>query len=177
LSTQRSMRIHLSVAIALSVVSAPLRFEVLETALLLLLVGLVFSMELLNTALEACVDLCSPNHHPLAKRAKDVSATAVLVLAITAIVLFLVLFERQWPLLYNTWPTWTKPMALAACSWALATAEWAWFRHHWAALPSRIVAVLLWQGNLAYVHNVAFWGLGLCLLLLSGHQKKATFKA
>jgi len=45
----------------------------------LLLILVVLSLELLNTALEAVVDLSSPTYHPLAKAAKDTAAAAVLV--------------------------------------------------------------------------------------------------
>ncbi|GEM82466.1 diacylglycerol kinase [Meiothermus hypogaeus] len=47
----------------------------------LLLIALVLGLELLNTALEALVDLVSPNYHPLAKAAKDVAAASVLIVS------------------------------------------------------------------------------------------------
>ena len=56
----------------------------------LLACGLVLVSELLNTVVEAIVDLVSPDHHPLAARAKDVSAGAVLVAAATAVAVGLV---------------------------------------------------------------------------------------
>lgn len=56
----------------------------------LLVCGLVLVTELINTVLEAIVDLVSPGHHPLAARAKDVSAGAVLVAAATAVAVGLV---------------------------------------------------------------------------------------
>nr|WP_256488025.1 diacylglycerol kinase [Deinococcus sp. HSC-46F16] len=52
---------------------------------LLLACGLVLSAELLNTALEAVVDLASPEWHPLAKVAKDAAAGAVLVASLGAL--------------------------------------------------------------------------------------------
>ncbi len=59
----------------------------------LLLVALVLGLELLNTALEAVVDLASPNFHPLARAAKDIAASGVLVVrgigALIGILLFL----------------------------------------------------------------------------------------
>ncbi len=51
-----------------------------------LTIGGVMAMEAVNTAIEALVDLVSPAFHPLAKKAKDVAAGAVLILAIMAIV-------------------------------------------------------------------------------------------
>jgi len=58
----------------------------------LLLIALVLGLELLNTALEAVVDLVSPNFHPLAKAAKDVAAAGVLVVSGIAALIGVLLF-------------------------------------------------------------------------------------
>ncbi len=52
----------------------------------IIVIGLVSALELLNSSLEAVVDLAQPNHHELAKAAKDLAAAAVLVGAVTAAV-------------------------------------------------------------------------------------------
>jgi diacylglycerol kinase (ATP) len=71
-----------------------------EWALVALAVGLVWSLELANTAIEAVVNLVSPEYHPLAGRAKDVAAGAVLVGAIAALVVGVLVFgPRVWALL------------------------------------------------------------------------------
>jgi len=57
----------------------------------LLLIALVLSLELLNTALEALTDLASPVYHPLAKRAKDTAAAAVLLASLLALLVGLYL--------------------------------------------------------------------------------------
>lgn len=64
---------------------ALLRLAPLAWAVLALAIGLVLTAELLNTALEAVVDLVSPQEHPLAKQAKDVAAAAVLVASLAAL--------------------------------------------------------------------------------------------
>lgn len=56
-----------------------------EWVAVVLSVGAVWGAELLNTAIEAVVDLVSPEYHPLAGRAKDVAAGAVLVVALAAL--------------------------------------------------------------------------------------------
>jgi len=61
-----------------------LRFGPLSWALVALAIALVVTAELLNTALEAVVDLVSPEEHPLAKRAKDIAAAGVLVASLGA---------------------------------------------------------------------------------------------
>ncbi|TYZ11525.1 diacylglycerol kinase family protein [Hymenobacter lutimineralis] len=63
-----------------------------EWALVALAVGLVWSLELVNTAIEAVVNLVSPEYHPLAGRAKDVAAGAVLVGAVAALAVGLLVF-------------------------------------------------------------------------------------
>lgn len=82
--TQRNARIHLAVTVAVIGVGAWLRLELQEWALLTMAASLVWVSELLNTALEALVDLVSPDPHPLARVAKDVSAAAVLIAAFAA---------------------------------------------------------------------------------------------
>ncbi|WP_110885206.1 diacylglycerol kinase [Deinococcus yavapaiensis] len=56
---------------------------------ILLTCALVLSLELVNTAIEALVDLASPELHPLAKVAKDVAAAAVLIASIFAVIVAL----------------------------------------------------------------------------------------
>jgi diacylglycerol kinase len=62
-----------------------------EWAILALTIGLVWTAEFINTALEATVDLASPDIHPLARIGKDVGAAAVLVAAILSVVIGLLI--------------------------------------------------------------------------------------
>ena len=64
----------------------------LEWALLALAVAGVWTAELLNTAIEALTDLASPAWHPLAGKAKDVAAGAVLLAALGALVVGALVF-------------------------------------------------------------------------------------
>lgn len=86
LRTQRNARIHVVVAVIVALLAFWLRLDVLRSAILALTIGAVFVAELLNTALEALVDILSPDYHDAAKIAKDVSAGAVLVLGLTSVV-------------------------------------------------------------------------------------------
>lgn len=67
------------------VFSAIARLTGVEVLLLCLAVALVVLAELLNSAIEAVVDLVSPGPHPLAKAAKDVGGAAVLVAIVTGL--------------------------------------------------------------------------------------------
>lgn len=63
-----------------------------DWALLALTIGAVWTAELMNTAVESIVDLVSPEFHPLAGRAKDVAAGAVLLASVAAVVVGLLVF-------------------------------------------------------------------------------------
>ena len=95
LRTQRNMRLHVDAAMlvarrrACSSASTRLEFVAMVFA-----ISLVFVTELLNTAIEAAVDVATERYDPLAKIAKDVAAGAVLVAAINALIVgYLVFFE------------------------------------------------------------------------------------
>jgi diacylglycerol kinase len=80
--TQRNMRFHVVAGAAVVVLGAVLHLSAVEWALLLLCITSLLVAEMGNTLIELLVDLVSPGYHPLAKRVKDVSAGAVLVMAI-----------------------------------------------------------------------------------------------
>jgi diacylglycerol kinase (ATP) len=84
--TQRHMRVHLYVTLIVVLGALMLNMRMREILVLLFMVTFVLVAEMFNSAIEAVVDLVSPNYHPLAKFAKDISAGAVLVTTIMAIV-------------------------------------------------------------------------------------------
>ena len=98
--TQRHMRLHAGIGLLAALCGVALGLGPAEWAVLLLTITAVLVLELLNTVIEAVVDLASPHHHPLAKVAKDVSAGAVLVAAIGSVAVGAALFlPRIWRLL------------------------------------------------------------------------------
>jgi diacylglycerol kinase (ATP) len=97
--TQRNAWIHAIVTMLVVGMACWLRLGTLQWAVLLLTIALVWTAEFINTALEAVVDLASPQNHPLAKVGKDVGAAAVLIAALTSILIGLLvigppLFEK-----------------------------------------------------------------------------------
>lgn len=99
--TQRNVRIQFVIAALVAILAAWLHVPLRDGVLLALVIGLVIAGELANTALETVVNLVSPEHHELARIAKDVSAAAVLCLSLTAAVvgacvLLPALLERTW---------------------------------------------------------------------------------
>ncbi|MFY0545086.1 diacylglycerol kinase [Brevibacillus sp. H7] len=83
--TQRNMQIHVVVAVLVLLAAWWLRIPRGDVLLVFFSIALVLSLELVNTALEAAVDLASPDWHPKAKAAKDASAGAVLVAAVLSV--------------------------------------------------------------------------------------------
>ncbi len=102
LRTQRNARIHIAVGAAACGLAAWLGVTRAEWAILIFTIALVIILEGLNTAIEAAVDLASPNIHPLAKAAKDLAAGMVLVAAIaSAAVGLLILGPGLWNRLFH----------------------------------------------------------------------------
>jgi len=92
LRTQRNVRFHVVAALLTTLLGVFLRLSALEFAFLFVAITSVFIAEMFNTGIELCVDLVTPEYHPLAKTAKDVAAGAVLVSAILAVIIGLFVF-------------------------------------------------------------------------------------
>lgn len=98
--TQQNARIHAIATASVIILALVLRLPLHDWAILFLTFALVWTAEIINTALEAVVDLASPDIHPLAKVGKDVGAAAVLIAALTAVVIgVLILGPPLWMLL------------------------------------------------------------------------------
>jgi diacylglycerol kinase (ATP) len=89
--TQHNAWIHSVIATFVFVLALWLRLPPRDWAVLILTTAMVFTAEFVNTAIEAVVDLASPDKHPLAKIGKDVGAAAVLVAALAAVLIGLLL--------------------------------------------------------------------------------------
>ena len=90
--TQRHLRIHVGLGLLAVGLGLGLGIGIGEWAALLTVMTVVIALELLNTVVEAAVDLASPQFHPKAKVAKDVAAGAVLVSAVGATLVGAVIF-------------------------------------------------------------------------------------
>lgn len=86
-ATQHNARIHALATILVIAVGFLFRLSTTEWGLIVLAITCVWVAEALNTAIECVVDLASPDTQPLAARAKDVAAGAVLAAAIGAVVI------------------------------------------------------------------------------------------
>jgi diacylglycerol kinase len=92
LRSQPNFWVHVAAAVAALALGVVLRLSPAEMALVVFTVALVMIVECVNTALETLCDLVSPEYHPLIKRAKDVSAAAVLIGAAASVLVALLLF-------------------------------------------------------------------------------------
>jgi diacylglycerol kinase (ATP) len=92
LQTQHNARIHAVATVLAVAAGALLGISTAEWALVALAVAGVWVAEALNTSIEFLVDLASPEHHPLAAKAKDVAAGAVLIAAVGSLAVGVLVF-------------------------------------------------------------------------------------
>jgi len=90
--TQPNFWIHVLAACLALALGLALRLSSGELATIVLSITLVLVVESVNTGIETMCDVISPANHPLIKRAKDVSAAAVLIAAAGAVAIALLLF-------------------------------------------------------------------------------------
>ncbi len=92
LRSESNGRIHAAATVAVAGLAAWLRCSLSEWAMLAIVTGIVWLAEMLNTAVEKIMDYVQPDIHPDVKWIKDVSAGAVLVAAVTALVVGGIIF-------------------------------------------------------------------------------------
>ena len=95
LRTQRNMRIHFLISAAVLVAAVGFGVERLELIVLLLSICFVLVAEMINTAVEAAVDVASTSFDPMAKLAKDIAAGAVLISAVNAVAVGYLVFSGE----------------------------------------------------------------------------------
>ena len=93
LRTQRNLWIHFTIAAAVLVAAVGFGVSKVELMVLLLAITFVLVAELVNTAVEAAVDVASTSFDPMAKIAKDIAAGAVLVATLNAVAVGYLVFS------------------------------------------------------------------------------------
>lgn len=95
LRTQRNMRIHFIIAILVLFFSIFFDLSKVETIVILITISLVIVAEMINTSIEATIDLITDKYHELAKIAKNVAAGAVLISAVNSIIVgYIIFFDK-----------------------------------------------------------------------------------
>lgn len=92
LKKEQNMKIHFTIAILVIIAGIILKISTIEWIICLILIGIVISLELVNTAIEQVVDIAMPEINEKAKIAKDVAAGAVLMVAIISLICGLIIF-------------------------------------------------------------------------------------
>jgi diacylglycerol kinase (ATP) len=98
LATQRNMKLHVLAALMVAIVGMALPLDVSARVALLFAISIVFFAEILNSALEALIDLFIRDFHRLAMLAKDAAAAGVLVLATATVLVFADILWARWDL-------------------------------------------------------------------------------
>ena len=89
---ERNMKIHCAAVVCVMIAGLVFHISPIEWCICLTLFGMVMALEMVNTAVEAVVDLVTKERKPLAKLAKDAAAGAVLIAAIMAAIAGMIIF-------------------------------------------------------------------------------------
>jgi undecaprenol kinase/diacylglycerol kinase (ATP) len=84
---QKNTRIQAVASVLVMLISLWLQISFIELAIIILTITVVWMAEFINAAVEAVVNLASPELHPMAKVAKDVAAAAVLLGVVAAVLI------------------------------------------------------------------------------------------
>jgi diacylglycerol kinase (ATP) len=95
LRTQRNLRIHFLVAIAVIALALVVSVSKIELIALLISITFVLIAEMINSAIEGAIDVATTSFDPLAKLAKDVAAGAVLIATVNAIAVGYLVFSAR----------------------------------------------------------------------------------
>ena len=115
IKSEAHLRFHIVIANLIAVFAYFYGISKAEWAVLVLMVFSVIGAELLNTAIEAAVDVATSEIKPMAKIAKDAAAGAVLVLAIAAILVGVCLFGNLEKISQTLIHIFTTPKILIPC--------------------------------------------------------------
>lgn len=92
LKSEHNYWIHLTAAIVVVLTGFFIGLSSVEWIIIIICIAAVLTAEAFNTAIEALVDLTSPEHHPLAKKTKDIAAAAVLTFSIATVIIASIIF-------------------------------------------------------------------------------------
>lgn len=102
IKSETNMKIHLFCAILVLILSLITDISKLEIILIILLISIVISLELVNTAIEKIVDVISPEYSEIARIIKDIAAGAVLVVSLASIAIaYLIFYDRLLKVYFN----------------------------------------------------------------------------
>ncbi len=106
---ERNIKIHVSAAVIISIIGLIVEINSWQWVAQTLVIGLVISLEMVNTAIEELTDLVSPEYSRIAGKVKDIAAGAVLFAAITSVIVGCLIYA---PIILNVFATMSRKNAL-----------------------------------------------------------------
>lgn len=151
LCTQRNMKIHWVSGLAVMLVGMALELTIATRASVLFCVFVVLCMEVLNTALEAFVDLHIKQYERQAMMAKDAAAAAVLILAAGAMIVFADVLFHRWGVVSHSIPaiirTVTFGVPLLAAMSAILFVRRSWWLVPLGVIAFGLLGILAWYSR------------------------------
>lgn len=92
LSHERNFKIEITFAFLVSIMGFVFKISIMEWLALVLTMSMVLALEMVNTAIERCVDLATSDYKELAKASKDVAAGAVLIMSMFSVIIGIIIF-------------------------------------------------------------------------------------
>lgn len=89
---ERNFKIEIFFAIVVSLMGFGFRISIVEWLILVITIAMVLALEMINTAIERCVDLATSDYKELAKASKDVAAGAVLIMSMFSVIIGIIIF-------------------------------------------------------------------------------------
>jgi diacylglycerol kinase (ATP) len=142
-ATQRNMKVHVLAGLMVMIVGMALPLELSVRVMLLFSVSIVLFAEILNTALEALIDLFVTDFHRLAMLAKDAAAGGVLVFAVTTVLVLAEILWSQWHLVVDNLDAVVRSLIFGVPLVALEAAGLFVIRHRALQLVRLVVSALL----------------------------------
>ncbi len=174
IASQRNMKMHLLSGLMVLIVGMALPLDLASRVVLLFAIAVVFFAEILNTGLEAIVDLFIGEYHRLAMLAKDAAAGGVLVFSIATVLVFGEILYTRWDLVTNNLDAvWTSvafgvPLVISEAIGLFLIRRGVW---SWILLAASLA---LLSPLVLNTKDPIYAGLAIFLVLLS-HVARATF--
>ena len=92
IKNEHNSRIHLVAMIVAIILGIILKISNLEWIAIVMVIGFVFSIEIINSAIENLADFVSPNYNEIIKKVKDLSAASVLISALVSLIVGIIIF-------------------------------------------------------------------------------------
>lgn len=171
IAAQRNMKIHVVSALMVLIVGMALPLDLSTRVALLFAVAIVFFAEILNSALEAFVDLHIRDYHRLAMMAKDAAAAGVLVLAATTVVVLGEILWTEWHLVTANLDAVERSVLFGVPMVALEAAGLFLVRRGPLAFVRLAASLALFSPLALHTRDPIFAGLAVGLVLVSAYAR------